>query len=373
MPEDHLNGINNLVTQQPSASTDESSERDAPHDLKDGDEQAKTSHTENNDTESAEENTSPSHGSISEDSASEGGTDRNLPIIISLLPSSVSIPVGQTASLTLTISPVQDTALEIPLTQDPPYLVKLFPTVTIPAGKTDQIFTIERLKEGNVSVTANLNQSSGRAIVDMPVELLSSYRPWWHFWNNRDAPAPKNSRVRNIQRASNSLLGSFFILILLFLVVYALLTLTEKQATLPVVLLFGALGSFLAQQRRLKELSDEDLELFNYSTIYKWLSPLAGATLAGILYLIFIGGLLGGELFPTFELPEKGTKLAKSGLPVIFEIGSTSPPVYAKLLFWSFIAGYSERFVTDIIGRFETQAVQPSETAQNGEKSREQA
>ncbi|MGD9728284.1 MAG: hypothetical protein AB7G68_11010 [Nitrospiraceae bacterium] len=192
----------------------------------------------------------------------------------------------------------------------------------------------------------------------LPSASIDAIKPWYHFWSAKAGrPALPNKRVENIRRASDSLLGSFTILFLMFIGLYVVLRTQDMQVTLAIVLLFGALGSFLAQQRRLRQLSDEDLELFISSAIYRWLSPIAGATLAGILYLIFIGDLLGGELFPEFELPpKKGENTSQAGgINIIFEVGSAQPAVYAKLLFWSFVAGYSERFVTDIIGRFESQ------------------
>ncbi len=296
------------------------------------------------------------HPVSKEGSNAEGSVSGTLRIV-SLLPSELALKIGEVEKFTITIDPVQTKDTEIPITVDPPDLVKISATVRIPTGKTDQTFYIERIKAGDLSVAAKLNGSMGQATVNMGPIMLLTYRPWYRMWGRKNIPLSSNKTVRNIQCASDSLLGSFLILLILFLAAYLALQYTDHQATLPIVLLFGALGSFISQQRRLKEFSDEDFELFNFSTIYKWLSPVGGAVLAGILYLMFIGDLLAGDIFPSFLAPQTDQgKPRVSGIKVIFEIGSPIPGDYAKLLFWSFVAGYSERFVTDILGRFETHA-----------------
>jgi hypothetical protein len=120
-------------------------------------------------------------------------------------------------------------------------------------------------------------------------------------------------------------------------------------------MIIGGLGAFISLQRRLKQYSDDDLTLIMNSYTYTWLAPVAGAVLAGVLYLIFISKLLAGDLFPAFTAESEAAKAA-TGLAKLFEVTSSDPANYAKLFFWSFVAGFSEIFVTDIIGRFESQA-----------------
>jgi len=127
---------------------------------------------------------------------------------------------------------------------------------------------------------------------------------------------------------------------------------------LAMVLMLGAMGSFISQQRNLKNLSQKDLALFEASNSYALLAPISGSVLAGVLYLLFISGMVTGALFPEIVADENSKS---TGLRILFEIRSDKPSEYAKLLFWSFVAGYSERFVTDIIGRFEKDSGQSQE------------
>jgi hypothetical protein len=159
--------------------------------------------------------------------------------------------------------------------------------------------------------------------------------------------------VESVKAVSTRLLYCLLILIGALAALFVVLTAIGRFATLPVVLIFGALGAFLSLQRSLKGLSEEDLRLIKESLTYTWLAPVAGAVLAGILYLLFIAQLLVGPLFPIIDA-DTATVKAASGMAKLFEVDSKGPGDYAKLFFWSFVAGYSERFVTDIVGKFET-------------------
>ncbi len=127
------------------------------------------------------------------------------------------------------------------------------------------------------------------------------------------------------------------------------------SVALPSVLVCGVIGGFVSLQRRLKDLTLQDLELLANSKVYLMLAPMVGGVLAMVLYLIFLAGLLRGDMFPEFV----STATDKtSGFPTIFEqYGKHGFRDYAKLLVWAFIAGYSEKFVTNVLGRFEGSAV----------------
>jgi len=121
------------------------------------------------------------------------------------------------------------------------------------------------------------------------------------------------------------------------------------------VLLVGALGGFVGLQKRLGQMSDDDLTLLSKSWVYTFLSPLIAGILALLTYVLFISGLMTGDLFPKF-VAEKD--VAANGIQVLFDIQGQAAD-YAKLIFWCFLSGYSERFATDILSQFEGRSSTP--------------
>jgi hypothetical protein len=118
-------------------------------------------------------------------------------------------------------------------------------------------------------------------------------------------------------------------------------------------IIIGAVGGFVGLQRRLKQLSEDDLVLIRTSWVYTILAPLVGGILALLLYILFMSGLLAGDLFPKFQLDTDPDH--SESLFIIFDTHGQYQD-YAKLVFWCFLAGYSERFVIDIISQFEKKA-----------------
>jgi hypothetical protein len=139
-------------------------------------------------------------------------------------------------------------------------------------------------------------------------------------------------------------------------------------ATPLAALAVGMIGGFVGLQRRLRSLPEEDLTLLAHSWVHVCLSPLVGGILAVVTYVLFVSGLLAGDLFPTFvaDIPQAGLAAGADGaahahpqgLGKIFAIHGEGPADYAKMLFWCFLAGFSERFATDIMGRFESRAAE---------------
>lgn len=167
--------------------------------------------------------------------------------------------------------------------------------------------------------------------------------------------AEMTRKIELIRKISQRL---FIALVVLILIGSSLLTLTilKENDTVwtPLMPVFiGAGGGLIALQRRLKQFSMEDLELLSSSWIYITLPPFVSGLLAFVLYVIFLSDLLGGKLFPHFE-PEPWTtgQHTECGFCLLFKTQGHAED-YAKLIFWSFVAGFSERFVIDIINRFE--------------------
>lgn len=135
--------------------------------------------------------------------------------------------------------------------------------------------------------------------------------------------------------------------------------LTSSSVTFPIVMLCGLVGGFVGIQRRLKDLTMEDLALLADSRVYLLLAPSVGGVLALVLYILFLSGLLQGDLFPKFQpdVHVKGTSATTGFFSIFNQHAAAGFAGYAKLMFWCFVAGYSERFVTDVIGKFEGNAV----------------
>lgn len=129
-------------------------------------------------------------------------------------------------------------------------------------------------------------------------------------------------------------------------------------ATPFVAVVVGAVGGFVSLQRRLKNLSPDDLELLSHSWYYTIQAPLVGGILSLLLYILFLSELVQGELFPVFVPDTALSPESAEKFEVLFA-NHGAVKDYAKLIFWGFLAGYSETFVTNMIGQFENDGGNP--------------
>ncbi|MEZ8824637.1 hypothetical protein AB4259_18360 [Vibrio amylolyticus] len=123
----------------------------------------------------------------------------------------------------------------------------------------------------------------------------------------------------------------------------------EQERSYLVLLVFtaGLLGGFVSIQQRLPRIDSKELSLLASSWVSVTIIPINGGIFAMVLMLSFIGGIIQGELFPVYhEVEIDGAagfaRWLKQGYPMTgMDVG--------KLLFWSFVSGFSERFVPQII------------------------
>jgi hypothetical protein len=116
----------------------------------------------------------------------------------------------------------------------------------------------------------------------------------------------------------------------------------------------GLVGGFVSIQQRLKDVNDQELDLLSRSWYQILLIPVYGGIFALVLYLAFLGGIIEGALFPRLTVPGFGTPPSTQDMINLFT--STYPTTgvdVAKLIFWSFVAGFSERLVPQIISETE--------------------
>lgn len=117
----------------------------------------------------------------------------------------------------------------------------------------------------------------------------------------------------------------------------------------------GLLGGFVSIQQRLKMLADEELSLLTRSWFQILLVPIYGGIFSLVLYVAFLSEIIKGPLFPHFAFAPFSEPLPTKDDLIKF-ISATYPVSgqdVAKLLFWSFIAGFSERLVPQIIQKSE--------------------
>jgi len=163
-----------------------------------------------------------------------------------------------------------------------------------------------------------------------------------------------NEKLRMIRTVSNRLVTALAILLCIIIAGSYCVMLFHLKPFALAIFTVGVVGGFVGLQRRLKSMSNDDLTLLANSWVFVCLSPLAGGILAVVIYILFISGMLKGALFPEFT-PDDSTN-PETGMSVLFNLHCSTAGDYGKALLWGFIAGFSERFATDIISRFESNA-----------------
>lgn len=148
-----------------------------------------------------------------------------------------------------------------------------------------------------------------------------------------------------------------------------LLKMNINVPTILLVIFAGVLGGFLSVQQRLQRSDASDPLLKEMQLRAGWfsvviLAPVSGAVFALVLYWIFIARFLQGGVFPEFVgsfHPVTGEDL--SWKRFIAQCSPNSVADYGKLLVWSFIAGFAERFVPNVLSRLAGQATNVPESS----------
>ncbi len=175
----------------------------------------------------------------------------------------------------------------------------------------------------------------------------------------------KKRKIDSIRRVSTRLFIALIVLLAIGGVLMFCSFWFEGKSDKPVpstpvlCMIVGAVGGFVSLQRRLKQLGEDDLELLETSWAYVALAPLVGGILALLLYMLFLSKLVSSPLFPTFVLDsDVDGDVTWQNFLIISHIHGDFD-AYAKLAFWSFVAGFSERFVIDVVSQFEAKGSKP--------------
>ena len=132
---------------------------------------------------------------------------------------------------------------------------------------------------------------------------------------------------------------------------------TFEPPVLTLVALAGMLGAFFSALTRLYNVDAAAIAIMSpvvvqlrgwHLFMYALVPPMVGVIAAVVLYVGFVSGLVDGGLFPKMSCKGKD-KTCVDLLEVIRNYGPTAATDYGKALIWSFVAGFSERFVPDVL------------------------
>lgn len=163
------------------------------------------------------------------------------------------------------------------------------------------------------------------------------------------------NRLRLTRRLMLMTLGALAVFVAFFAVT---LIFGEKLFITWIVFFCGIIGGFVSIQQRAPKIKDEELGLLVGSWFQILLIPVFGAVFALVLYCIFLSGLLNADIFPKFSFPRTPREGPDTEfiIKILRETYPASGPDLAKLIFWSFTAGFAERFVPQIISNLTSKA-----------------
>lgn len=160
-------------------------------------------------------------------------------------------------------------------------------------------------------------------------------------------------QTRNTLIVSKRLLIFAAVSVLATAALFALTFFWEKRLMISwLVFECGIIGGFVSIQQRLRKIEQKELALLSESWAAILIIPIYSGIFASILYVMFLAGILQGSLFPAFFIQEFAQPpTTKNVVTFLTETYPKQGSDIAKLIFWSFIAGFSERFVPQIINK----------------------
>jgi hypothetical protein len=126
---------------------------------------------------------------------------------------------------------------------------------------------------------------------------------------------------------------------------------TGRSFLVLIIFAVGLIGGFVSLQQRLPKASMGDLKRLSETWFAILLVPINGGIFAIVLHVAFLGKILQGDVFPTYLSNREA--VAASGAAAVTDwlknIAPASSTEFGKLLFWAFVAGFSERLVPQIL------------------------
>jgi hypothetical protein len=151
-----------------------------------------------------------------------------------------------------------------------------------------------------------------------------------------------------------------------FALVFILARLNRAVDIGALVFIAGSIGAVVNNYYRLSKISAGLAVTPSHTPssvviiIQFYVSFLISGALGVVMYVLCVSNLLDGALFPDFE-NAANAYMGISGL--LQEVRPTRNLDAAKVILWAFLAGFSERFIPNILDRFVTQAQQERTTA----------
>ena len=140
-------------------------------------------------------------------------------------------------------------------------------------------------------------------------------------------------------------------LLIVFVSLFALLVVLYYlggDARVPIyVFIAGNVGAYVGVHRSLGDLKDPELVDLAGSWLGIVVPSFVGGILAFVLYNLFISEIVSGQLFPAFE--RDAGAVVRQSIDMLTTQHLRQPQDYAKLFFWSFVAGFNQKYVVDII------------------------
>ena len=164
----------------------------------------------------------------------------------------------------------------------------------------------------------------------------------------------ENNRQRYLQLITKKVV-SFTLLCLVIMCVFFYFTdlIDEGRTYLVLVVFFcGLVGGFVSHQQRLPKIGDKELYELSNSWLNILIIPINGGIFAIVLMLLFMSGIIKGAMFPEYShypINHSQDELVKSYVLWLNNSFPQRGEDITKLLFWSFVSGFSERFVPQII------------------------
>ncbi len=152
--------------------------------------------------------------------------------------------------------------------------------------------------------------------------------------------------------------------LVIFLVLAKGLWFSANRDDIPLTLaifLIGAGGGVISTYFRLKNIAPEHLEANAILQIY--VSPVIAGLLGWVCYAFFLTGMLPGPLFPAFA----GADAPYISFSSVFRIVPASSLDAAKALLWSFVAGFSEKLIPNILDKLAARMEAAAEDGKSGE------